>query len=313
MRINPETFKKLRDSMGFSQQTLANESGVAKKTIARIESGKGEPRGSTVRLLAKALRIKDIQILAQEPDSEAVHEEELRKSGTRQVTVRLDAETIFAHDLVRDRYGLVLDGYDVVFRLILDGAPIFFALLAEMSLADRRRRVEEMKAIIPDHLYPEELEKLVVREEDSIAKKDVFAHLITGGGEEKTPFGDFLSQLAEKVDPESDMLAHESWCWGLFDDEFTDPPCVCETYRKKLTGGSARADYALSRGYTRIGQIPKELRGEDEDITAERVEWLESKVPDEDWEEHEERMRPLREATAKIINKSLSEGGKADA
>ena len=66
MRINPETLKKLRNKNGLSQQTLADASGVSKKTIARIEGGKGEPRGDTVKLLAKALRVEP-EVLAQEP------------------------------------------------------------------------------------------------------------------------------------------------------------------------------------------------------------------------------------------------------
>ena len=130
--------------------------------------------------------------------------------------------------------------------------------------------------------------------------------------EARNPFNDFLIEQAKSLGPDNDAIDPEEISnYGNFDD--LPSYYLFESYRKSLTGGSSRADYALSRGYTRIGQIPKELRGEDESVTAERVEWLESKVPDEDWDEYEKRMRPLREATAKIINKSLSEGGKADA
>jgi len=42
----------------LSQQDLAATAGVRQATIAEIESGKRSPRPSTVRKLAKALRVK---------------------------------------------------------------------------------------------------------------------------------------------------------------------------------------------------------------------------------------------------------------
>ena len=284
MRINSETFKKLRNKNGLSQQTLADASGVAKKTIARIESGQGgETRGSTVRELARALHIKedDIQILAQDPNSHEVQKAELRQSGARRTPVFLDAEAVLAYDLACERYG-------VEWRLILEGAPVFFTLLAEMSLAERRRRVEDMKAIIPDHLYSNRQEDDIAGEENSIAKRDLFAGLIIGSGVWPNPFCNFLSQKAKDLDPDDDVLAHEDLRWAFDELGFIDSSSdIFKTCRKNLTGGSTRADYALSHGYTRIRQIPKELRGEDEDVTSERVKWLEDKVPDEEWEKYE--------------------------
>ena len=282
MRINSETFKKLRNKNGLSQQTLADASGVSKKTIARIESGKekGEPRGDTVKLLAKALRVEP-EVLNLEPDSEKVKGEEFRQSGTRRVPVHLNAETVLAYDLACDRYG-------VEWRLILDGAPIFFTLLAEMSLADRRRRVEDMKAIIPDHLYSNRQEDDIAGEENSIAKRDLFAGLIIGSGVWPNPFCNFLSQKAKDLDPDDDVLAHEDLRWAFDELGFIDSSSdIFKTCRKNLTGGSTRADYAFSHGYVRINQIPKELRGEDGDVISERVKWLEDKVPNEDWEKYE--------------------------
>ncbi len=279
MQINPETLKKLRNKRGFSQQTLADASGVAKKTIARMESGKGEPRGETVKLIAKALRV-EADVLSKEPDSDEVRGAELQQNAARRVPAHLDAGTVLAYDLVCERYG-------VEWRLILEGAPIFFTLLAEMSLADRRRRVGDMKAIIPEHLFLKSQEDPVVIEEDSIARRDVFAALITGGGW-PNPFCDFVSRKAKELDPDGDMLAHEDLRWGFEEVGFIDHSSdVFEKYLKSFTGDSARAGHALSRGYVRIGQIPMEFRGDDGAVIPERVKWLEEKVPDEDWEEYE--------------------------
>ena len=106
MRINPETLKMLRNGRGFSQETLAEASGVAKKTIARIETGKGgETRENTARELANALRVKDVEVLAKEPESEEARREELGKLGLLPIKLLLDGETLLAYDLVEKEYG----------------------------------------------------------------------------------------------------------------------------------------------------------------------------------------------------------------
>ena len=108
---------------------------------------------------------------------------------------------------------------------------------------------------------------------------------------ERNPFSDFLKQLAKDLGRDNDAINPKE---VFFDpDGFLNCASLFEKYRKSLTGGSARADYALSHGYTRIRQIPKELRGEDGDVTSERVKWLEDKVPDEDWSEYEQWINSL--------------------
>jgi transcriptional regulator with XRE-family HTH domain len=48
----------LRQNRGLSQRALAKLSKVTNVTIARIESGVYDPRLSTLRRLAKALKVK---------------------------------------------------------------------------------------------------------------------------------------------------------------------------------------------------------------------------------------------------------------
>jgi transcriptional regulator with XRE-family HTH domain len=48
----------LRQKQGLSQRALAKRSRVTNVTIARIESGMYDPRLSTLRRLAKALKVK---------------------------------------------------------------------------------------------------------------------------------------------------------------------------------------------------------------------------------------------------------------
>ena len=52
-----------RGKRGLSQRALANLSKVSFVTIARLETGKYDPRLSSLRLLAKALNVKVSQLL----------------------------------------------------------------------------------------------------------------------------------------------------------------------------------------------------------------------------------------------------------
>ena len=52
-----------RGKRGFSQRALAKVSNVSFVTIARLETGKYDPRLSSLRLLAKALKVKVSQLL----------------------------------------------------------------------------------------------------------------------------------------------------------------------------------------------------------------------------------------------------------
>lgn len=52
-----------RRKRGLSQRALGKLSQVSFVTIARLETGKYDPRLSTLRLLAKALKVKVNQLL----------------------------------------------------------------------------------------------------------------------------------------------------------------------------------------------------------------------------------------------------------
>lgn len=322
MQINPETLKKLRKKEALSQETLANESGVAKKTIARIESGKGknEPRGSTVKLLAKALRVEP-KVLAQEPESEAVREEELQKHGLRPVKLVLDGKTLISYDMVEKHYGVGMRG-------LVYAAPMLFTLLAEMSLNERRRRLKKMQKKwegyeqnVPEHLIPNHArhEDSANVEESSINKRDIFARRIHSGDDNfgmnfisdesyfdasRSPFNDFLIKQVKKLGPDNEAISPEKIHFFPYGGslelegelDVSHEASLFDEFRELVTGGSARADHALSRGYTRLREIPQRLQppspyvdkgDENEDVVSERVKWLEKKVPDEEWEKWE--------------------------
>ena len=292
MKIVPETLKQMRNRKGFSQQGLAEKAGIDQKTVARIEVGKGgETRGNTVARIANALRIKP-ETLGREPESEAAKGAGLQKPGLGAFNCRLslDGETLISYDLVKEHYGVGM-------QKIINAAPMLFTILAELSLTARRRRAEEAEEAIDafNRVRPEHISGRAwggyYEENTSIMERDLFARSIdwmeVDGSyyeEDRNPFSDFLKQLAKELSPENDAIDPEEIHFDP-DPLFMHVP-LFETYRKSLTGGSRRADYALSRGYARIGEIPKELLGEDEDVTSKRMKWLESKVSDADWAEY---------------------------
>lgn len=298
MKIHPETLKRLRKAQGWSQQELADRAKIEKKTIGRLESANGgEARESTARLLAGALKLGNPRILALGPESEAVREEVSRinfDSGGSGPRVHLDSETALAYDMVEEHYGVEM-------QRLIEEAPMLFTLLAEASLAERRRRVEEARAVLeefnralPGHLADSAW--AYQEEEESIERRDLFRH--PGDlewddprweeyRERGNPFSNFLKGLAENLDADNGAL-------NPADVEF-DPDISCRGYlfpelRARLTGGSRRAEWALSHGHARLGRIPKRLRGEGEEIARERVNWLEAQITDDEWAKCEEMM-----------------------
>lgn len=55
--------KNLRIRKGFSQEELAEASGLSLRTIQRIENGETEPRGDSLKRLAKAFEVSPDEIL----------------------------------------------------------------------------------------------------------------------------------------------------------------------------------------------------------------------------------------------------------
>ena len=56
--------KKIRKKLNLTQEELSDKSGVSVRTIQRIESG-NEPKGQTLKILAKTLEIKENELLEQ--------------------------------------------------------------------------------------------------------------------------------------------------------------------------------------------------------------------------------------------------------
>ena len=62
-KVLAERVKKLRGRKGYSQELLAEESGVSLRTIQRTENGETEPTGETLKRIANALNINPEELI----------------------------------------------------------------------------------------------------------------------------------------------------------------------------------------------------------------------------------------------------------
>jgi transcriptional regulator with XRE-family HTH domain len=63
-----ESLRHIREQAGYSQQDLADESGVSQHTISELELGRRRPQGRTLRKLAKVLGV-EVADLRKDPES----------------------------------------------------------------------------------------------------------------------------------------------------------------------------------------------------------------------------------------------------
>ena len=299
MKIDPDRLSSLRKKTRLTRLELEKKSGINKRTIQRSESKSESQRSQnsqehTVNSLAKALGVKAGVLTGELP----LHESgKAPDSDSERVQIRAQVapKARLAYDLIKLRY-------DVSAAEIISMAPLFFALLAEGSLAWRREKlqeVEETKSRL------EQIEGFwrggfvsgsvvmdggIAREGDSIAKADLFGeHLFSDSDatfiEEDepfdpstdNPFASYLRKLEDElditgvVDVGSDHLRFGSPL------KFPDYN-ICRDELDGIANGSHFAKIALEAGDVRLSEIPEELMAED--AGEERAEWLEGKLSD---------------------------------
>ena len=294
MKINPERLSSLRQKNHMTRKELAERSGIAERTIQRLEN---EPeksqktREDTLNRLAKALGVEPGVLTGELPLPESD-----KAPAFDSERVQIGAQTVpkfrLAYDLIKRRYG-------VSATEIINMAPLFFALLAEGSLAWRReklREVEEMKRRLEqiDGFWRggtlgwvEEgtlRDEGVEGEEDSIAKADLFGeHLISDTSiynffdpSTDNPFASYLRKLKAELDITNVNVEDGDLGFGS-PLRFPDYD-ICRDELDSIANGSTNAKRALEIGYARLSEIPEELMAED--AGEERAKWLEERLPD---------------------------------
>jgi transcriptional regulator with XRE-family HTH domain len=78
-----ERLRHIREQAGYSQQELADESGVSQHTISELELGRRKPQGRTLRKLAKVLGVEvaDLREDTDSPKAEAPPSQQLTLNG----------------------------------------------------------------------------------------------------------------------------------------------------------------------------------------------------------------------------------------
>lgn len=296
MKIDSERLRTLREQKGLSRLKLAERSGISERTIQRLENESHRSQKNqehTMNGLAKALGV-ELGVLTGElllPESNKAPTGD--NSERVQIGAQIAPKTRLAYDLIKHRYG-------VSATEIINMAPLFFALLAEGSLAQRREKLKEVEDMLArlDEIrdtggaWSAEFSQAAVlaewgseRDEDSIASADIFGvDLLEGGVSnipafepiEINPFADYLRNFAgelavpDVVDVDKGDLNFRSQY------KFPDYE-VCSEELDHISQGSSKARRTLETGHVRISEIPEELMAED--AGERRVKWLEDKLP----------------------------------
>jgi transcriptional regulator with XRE-family HTH domain len=317
MTIIGETLRKYRESRNFPQAELAARSKVSKRTISRIESGLiKRPNKATLEKLAKALDIKIADLAKQAGDREAV-EHRLKKDGYRKLNTFIDGETSVA-------YAMVQHVYSVSPKTLIEMAPLFFTLLAEGSVAWRKRKADELSATLkalgsipsdaPHLAYAKAgyiANDALDDELKSIAERDIFGEKISEeafnfgyNSSGDNPFVSYMHSLGNDIDASSleiDPLA----LGNLKADDCMPHYLIAPADLKTLTGGDIWAEFAIEHGHVRISEIPVNLMGRER--KAERVYWISSKIPDEARKEHQDWLDSLLEMDLGSLDLGKSE------
>ena len=234
MTIDPETLKAYRKLKGPSQQDLADRAKLSKRQISRIEAGQMAHRQvhrRTVESLAKVLNVT-VEHLGKPFD----HDDRiLGGAGYRPIKVPVSPEIRLNFELVALHYGVSTED-------LVEAAPWMFALLAELSFADRRRRLTEARAAfanamkhLPKHLAARAAEwadfhEVHEAELRSISERDIFGARIVEDSETAPdhldPFLEFARKMAgasgsDVVSEDPDNFYHghvfASWPhWPIF-------------------------------------------------------------------------------------------------
>lgn len=291
MKIDPERLRTLREQRGLTRLKLAERSKISDRTIQRLEK---EPQKSkktqehTLNSLAQALGVKTGVLTSELPLPES-NKTPADNPDRVQIGAQIAPKTRLAYDLIKRRYG-------VSATEIINMAPLFFALLAEGSIAWRREKLKEAEEVFSrlweiDGFWSGGLSGAesymgdgVSAEEDSIDRADLFGEHLDDDfmgtpfdSSKNNPFTHYLRKLADElaipsvVDVDSGVLSIAS------DFKFPHYDIFSEEI-DHIANGSHDAKRALETGCARLSEIPEELMAED--ASEKRAKWLEEKLPD---------------------------------
>ena len=293
MKIDPERLRTLREQRGLTRLKLAERSKISDRTIQRLEK---EPQKSkktqehTLNSLAQALGVKTGVLTSELPLPESDKASADDDLDRVQIGAQIAPKTRLAYDLVKHRYGV--NATDII-----NMAPLFFVLLAEGSLAQRREKLKEVEDMLVrlDEIrdtggtWSAEFSQAAVLAEwgsdwdkASIASADIFGEDLLDTDvyafepNKINPFVHYLRNLAgdlaipDVVDVDKgDLNFRSQYKFPYYD--------ICREELDYISNGSPKARRTLETGHVRLSEIPEELMAED--AGERRVKWLEDKLP----------------------------------
>ena len=293
MKIDPERLRTLREQRGLTRLKLAERSKISDRTIQRLEK---EPQKSkktqehTLNSLAQALGVKTGVLTSELPLPESDKASADDDLDRVQIGAQIAPKTRLAYDLVKHRYGV--NATDII-----NMAPLFFVLLAEGSLAQRREKLKEVEDMLVrlDEIrdtggtWSAEFSQAAVLAEwgsdwdkASIASADIFGEDLLDTDvyafepNKINPFVHYLRNLAgdlaipDVVDVDKgDLNFRSQYKFPYYD--------ICREELDNISNGSPKARRTLETGHVRLSEIPEELMAED--AGERRVKWLEDKLP----------------------------------
>ena len=288
MSINVETLELLLEAKGLTQKALAEQSGVSSKTISRIIAGENRNSNkTTIVRIARALGVGAEELGASLAEKKLRELKENWHAFTSSRTIiDLDRRTDIHFDLVSARYGISPQAQ-------IEAAPLLFTILAEMSLADRRKRLNDFQTgrdAVPDtglhHLQrgieiaDYKMERLLDKEAASIEARDLSGATINGEDEfegwwveeEADVFVNFLKSLASGDDGSLIDIGGGT----ATNIEYS----VLQDDLSRITGGDEFASAALRLGRVRVRDIPTNLLGEE--MADARAVWLANHLTTDD-------------------------------
>jgi transcriptional regulator with XRE-family HTH domain len=286
-QINPAAVKSLREKKRISQEKLVRlvktRTGMTleKRQLQRIESKAHLPgminvREKTLNALAHALGVVPNVLQA---DPEGMPHVQSEAGERLDLTVRLRASTVTKLDLIRSAYKVEIEE-------IVDLAPLLFAYHAEVSLRERRHRLEadlklreslirafpKLKDLVDDERQDVSLE--FESEGDSLSRDDVFGWWVNPEDErEAYPFTRYLQGLSESFGDPSKLRVVDQAAGldGAGSVSRIPDYSVCNEHFDWLTGGDPELKQAIWDRRLLIDSIPWDLMLQ---TPEPRVAWM---------------------------------------
>ena len=300
MKIDPNRLRTLRQRKKLSRPDLERAAGITVRTIQRLENEPDESkttREDTVLRLAKALDVEP-GVLTGELALLDAEKAPVAEPDPVRIGAQIAPKVRLAYDLIKRRYGV--NATDLI-----NMAPLFFTLLAEGSLAWRRRKLKRTKrrgirrlskmqdeignrmfGLVAEYAY-----EAYLLEKESIGKADLFSdHLFDDHGyaindlcdvpvdsTKENPFANYLRKLTKDL-PDTGIVSVDEGTLNISSDFRFPYYDICKAVLNKIANDSEIARSSLETGYARLSEIPEKLNAQV--ANEERQKWLEERLPD---------------------------------